>query len=35
MYDIISDNKVFSNQTIQKDKLTIYGKVVSSFGSVF
>jgi len=35
LYDIISDNSVFSNQTIKKENLTIYGKVVSSFGSVF
>ncbi len=35
MYDIISDNQVFSNQIIQKSELTIYGKVISSFGSVF
>ncbi len=34
-YDVISDNQVFSNQTIEKSELTIYGKVVSSFGSVF
>jgi SOS-response transcriptional repressor LexA len=34
-FDIISDNQVFQNQTIPKDELTIYGKVVSSFGSVF
>ncbi len=34
-FDIISDNQVFSNQTISKNDLTIYGKVVSSFGSVF
>ncbi len=34
-YDIISDNQIFSNQTIEKDELVIYGKVVSSFGSVF
>jgi phage repressor protein C with HTH and peptisase S24 domain len=35
LYDIISDNQIFSNQTIEKEKLTIYGKVISSFGSVF
>ena len=35
MYDIISDNNVFQNQTINKSELTIYGKVISSFGSVF
>ena len=34
-YDIISDNNVFSNQTINRDDLVIYGKVISSFGSVF
>ncbi len=34
-YDIISDNNVFSNQIIEKYELTIYGKVISSFGSVF
>jgi hypothetical protein len=34
-YDIISDNQIFSNQTINKDELTIYGKVISSFGNVF
>ncbi len=34
-FDIISDNHVFSNQTINKNNLTVYGKVVSSFGSVF
>ena len=35
MYDIISDNNIFSNQTINKNELKIYGKVISSFGSVF
>ncbi len=35
LFDVISDNQVFSNQTISKNDLTIYGKVVSSFGSVF
>ena len=34
-FDIISDNTIFSNQSISKSNLTIYGKVVSSFGSVF
>jgi len=34
-FDIISDNNIFSNQTIDKNNLTIYGKVISSFGSVF
>lgn len=34
-FDIISDNKVFQNQTILKEHLKIYGKVISSFGSVF
>jgi hypothetical protein len=35
MYDIISDNNIFSNQTINKNELKIYGKVISSFGNVF
>ncbi len=34
-FDIISDNQVFSNEIIEKHELTIYGKVISSFGSVF
>ncbi|VAY86651.1 putative phage repressor [hydrothermal vent metagenome] len=34
-FDVISDNKVFQNQVIYKNDLTIYGKVISSFGSVF
>ncbi len=34
-FNIISDNQVFSNQTISKKDLKIYGKVNSSFGSVF
>ena len=33
--DIISDNDVFQNQTISKNDLTIYGKVVGSFGSIY
>jgi hypothetical protein len=33
--DIISDNDVFSNQIISKNDLTIYGKVVGSFGSIY
>jgi hypothetical protein len=34
-FDIISDNEIFVNQVINKDDLTIYGKVISSFGNVF
>ncbi len=34
-YDVISDNQVFPNQIIDKESLTIYGKVMSSFGNVF
>ena len=34
-FDIISDNQVFSNQTINRNDLTVYGKIISSFGSVF
>jgi SOS-response transcriptional repressor LexA len=34
-FDILSDNGVFSNQTIPRNELTIYGKVTSSFGNVF
>ena len=35
LYDIISDNNVFSNLALHKEELNIYGKVVSSFGNVF
>jgi len=34
-FNIISDNEIFVNQVINKDDLTIYGKVISSFGNVF
>jgi phage repressor protein C with HTH and peptisase S24 domain len=34
-FDIISDNEVFTNQTVEKDELIVYGKVISSFGTVF
>jgi hypothetical protein len=34
-FDIISDSEVFSNEIIGEENLTIYGKVISSFGSVF
>lgn len=34
-FDIISDNEIYSNQIISKNDLTIHGKVLSSFGSIF
>jgi len=34
-FNIISDNTIYSNYTITKSELTIYGKVVGSFGSIF
>ncbi len=34
-YDVISDNEIYSNQVIHKNDLTIHGKVLSSFGSIF
>jgi hypothetical protein len=34
-YDVISDNAIYSNYTINRTELTIYGKVIGSFGSIF
>ena len=34
-YDIISDNDIYNNYAISRDELTIYGKVIGSFGSIF
>jgi phage repressor protein C with HTH and peptisase S24 domain len=34
-FNIISDNTIYSNYTITKSELTIYGKVIGSFGSIF
>jgi SOS-response transcriptional repressor LexA len=34
-YDIISDNTIYKNYTLFKDKFTIYGKVIGSFGTIY
>lgn len=34
-FDIISDNDIYSNQVVSKPELTIYGKILSSFGAIY